>query len=151
MDEDASDIALYIEIRKNLSAVQSKFLLDVQVTVFQGEVLLTGALPNISLIDQAVETAWKTQGVRRVYNYIRLGKPQDFVSTSGEAAVASAIKGQLMLTKGVKACNYKIVVENGVVYVMGLQNTPEEWENAREVIRSTIGVQKVICLMHEKK
>ena len=150
LDEDASDISLYIEVRKNLSATQSKFLLDVQVTVFQGEVLLTGALPDISLIDQAVETTWKTQGVRRVYNYIRLGKAQDFVSTSGEAAVATAIRGQLMLTKGVKACNYKTVVENGVVYVMGLQNTPEEWENAREVIRSTIGVQKVICLMHEK-
>ena len=150
MEEDVSDISLYASVRKNLSAVESKFLLDVQVTVFQSEVLLTGALPNIDLIDQAVESAWKTEGVRRVYNYIRLGKTQDFVDTSADAATASAIKTQLMLTKGIKASNYKIVVEKGVVYVMGLETAPQEWEAASEVIKGTVGVQKIIYLMHEK-
>ena len=148
--EDVDDVALYMSVRKNLSAVESKFLLDVQVTVFQGEVLLTGALPDIDLIDQAVEASWKTSDVRRVYNYIRLGKTQDFVDTSSDAAVASAIKAQLMLTKGIKASNYKIVVESGVVYVMGLKSSSEEWESAREVIAGTAGVQKIIYLMHGK-
>lgn len=150
LNEDASDMALYVAVRKNLSAAQSKFLLDVQVTVFQGEVLLTGALPGIDLIDLAVETAWKTPDVRRVYNYIRLGETQDFVDTSGDAAIASVIKTQLTLTKGIKASNYKIVVESGIVYVMGLQTNLEEWEAAREVIANTVGVQKIIYLMHPK-
>ena len=150
MNEDADDIALYFSIRKNLSAVESKFLLDIQVTVFQGEVLLTGALPNVALIDKAVEAAWKTPDVRRVYNYVRLGKTADFVDTSSDATIASAVKTQLMLTKGIKACNYKIVVESGIVYVMGLQSDWVEWESAREVIAGTTGVQKIIYLMHEK-
>ena len=150
IDEDVGDIALYVQVRKNLSQKQSKFLLDVQVTVFQGEVLLTGALPDMGLIDQAVEATWAVPDVRRVYIYIRLGKTQNVMETSNEAAVSSAIRGQLMLTKGIKAVNYKIVVENGVVYVMGLKNTPEEWEAAREVIKGTVGVQKIIYLMHEK-
>ena len=150
LDEDASDIALYFSVKKALSQVQSKFFLDIQVTVFQGEVLLTGALPTIDLIDQAVEATWAVPDVRRVYNYIRLGQAQGVVDTSSEAAVSSAVRGQLMLTEGIKASNYKIVVENGVVYVMGLQSTPEEWEAALNVIKSTVGVQKVICLMHEK-
>ena len=151
LDEDISDISLYTSVRKNLSATESKFLLDVQVTVFQGEVLLTGALPSIDLIDKAVEAVWKTPDVRRVYNYIRLGKTSDFADTSSDAAVASAIKTQLMLTKGIKACNYKLVVESGVVYVMGLQSDWTEWEAAREVMAATPGVQKIIYLMHEKQ
>ena len=150
MDEDISDIGLYTAVKKNLSAAESKFLLDVQVSVFQGEVLLTGALPNIDLIDKAVEAAWKTPDVRRVYNYIRLGKTSDFVDTSSDAAIASGIKAQLMLTKGIKASNYKIVVESGVVYVMGLETSSEEWESARAVIADTTGVQKIIYLMHGK-
>ena len=147
VDEDVSDIALYASVRKNLSAAQANFLLDVQVTVFQKEVLLTGALPSIALIDQAIENTWKTPQVRRVYNYIRLGKTQSFVDTSAEAAVASAIKTQLILTKGIKASNYKIVVESGVVYVMGLETSAEEWEAAQAVIKNTVGVQKIIYLM----
>ncbi|MBR6231530.1 MAG: YraN family protein [Alphaproteobacteria bacterium] len=151
LNEDASDVALYLAVRKNLSATQSKFLLDVQVTVFLGEVLLTGALPNIDLIDQAVEATWKTEGVRRVYNYIRLGETLGVVDTSGDAAVASAIKTQLALTKGIKSSNHKVVVESGIVYVMGLQTNLEEWEAAREVIANTVGVQKIIYLMHAKE
>lgn len=150
IDEDVSDIGLYTAVRKNLSVVDAKFLLDVQVSVFQGEVLLTGALPSIELIDKAIEATWKTPDVRRVYNYIRLGKTSDFVDTSSDAAVASGIKTQLMLTKGIKASNYKVVVESGVVYVMGLETSTEEWEAAREVIASTAGVQKIIYLMHPK-
>ena len=151
VDEDVGDIALYASVRKNLSEAQSQFLLDIQVTVFQGEVLLTGALPDIDLIDQAVAAAWQDADVRRVYNYIRLGKTTEFMDTSADAAVASAVKTQLMLTKGIKASNYKVVVENGVVYVMGLESSFEEWEAAREVIAGTAGVQKIIYLMHEKK
>ena len=151
VDEDISDIGLYAAVRKNLSAVDSKFFLDVQVTVFRGEVLLTGALPNIDLIDKAVETTWKTPDVGRVYNYIRLGKTSDFMDTSSDAAIASGIKTQLMLTKGIKASNYKVVVESGVVYVMGIETSSEEWEAARAVIADTTGVQKIIYLMHPKK
>ena len=65
--------------------------------------------------------------------------------------MAGAIKTRLMLTKGIKASNYKVVVENGKVYVMGLESAPEEWEAARAVIANTTGVQKIIYLMHEKK
>ena len=150
-NEDISDIGLYTAVKRNLSAVESKFLLDVQVSIFQGEVLLTGALPSIDLIDKAVETAWKTPDVRRVYNYIRLGQTTGFVDTSSDAAIASGIKTQLMLTKGIKASNYKVVVESGTVYVMGLETSSEEWESAREVIAGTAGVQKIIYLMHPQK
>ncbi len=148
--EDVGDIALYTRVKKNLSTTQSQFLLDVQVTVFQGEVLLTGALPSIDLVDQAVMAAWQDSDVRRVYNYIRLGQASEFVDTSSDAAIASGIKTQLMLTKGIKASNYKVVVESGVVYVMGLESSPEEWEAARAVIADTTGVQKIIYLMHGK-
>lgn len=150
IDEDVSDAGLYVAVKKNLSAEQSGFFLDIQVTVFQGEVLLTGALPSIELIDQAVATTWKTEGVERVYNYIRLGSTQDVVQTSGDALIASSIKTRLVLTKGIKSPNYKIVVESGVVYVMGLQDNFDEWEAARATIKEITGVQKIIYLMHKK-
>ena len=80
-----------------------------------------------------------------------LGKASGFVDTSSDAAIASGIKAQLMLTKGIKASNYKIVVENGIVYVMGIKTSSEEWESARAVIADTAGVQKIIYLMHPKQ
>lgn len=149
LNEDASDIALYTKIRERLAQRDIKSVLDVQITVFQGAVLLTGALPNYDEIAETVEKVWQTRGVEYVYNYIRLGKPLDTVQTSEEIALSSSIRTKLALTEGIKSSNYKLVLENGVVYVMGLKKDADEWQKARAVIADSYGVDKIICLMQD--
>ena len=39
------------------------------------------------------------------------------------------------------------MLENGVVYVMGLKQDQAEWERARNVIKQTYGVNEIIYLM----
>ena len=151
LDEDASDIALYTRLRERLAQRDIKSILDVQLTVFRGAVLLTGALPNYDEIAETVEVVWQTEGVNYVYNYIRKGKTLDPVQTSEEIALSSSIRTRLTLTEGIKSSNYKLVMENGVVYVMGLKKDAEEWQKARAVIADTYGVDKVICLMQDLK
>lgn len=151
LDEDASDIALYTRLRERLAQRDIKSILDVQLTVFQGAVLLTGALPNYDEIAQTVEAVWQTQGVNFVYNYIRMGKTLDPVQTSEEIALSSSIRTKLALTEEIKSSNYKLVLENGTVYVMGLKKDMEEWQKARAVIADTYGVDKIVCLMQDKK
>ena len=147
LSQDAKDVEIYLKIRENLAAQEIKTLLDVQVTVFGGRVLLTGALPNLDLISKCVETCWQLEDVKYVYNYIRLGDTQGVIASGQESLSASSIKTQLSLTKGIKSCNYKIVLENGVVYVMGLKQDQAEWERARNVIKQTYGVNEIIYLM----
>lgn len=150
LNEDASDIALYTKLREKLAQRDIKSVLDVQLTVFQGAVLLTGALPNYDEIAQTVEKVWQTPGVNYVYNYIRMGKTLDPVQTSEEIALSSSIRTKLTLTEGIKSSNYKLVLDDGVVYVMGLKKDQEEWRRARAVIADTYGVDKIICLMQDK-
>lgn len=151
LNEDASDMGLYTQIRQNLAARDIKSLLDVQITVFQGAVLLTGALPNWEEIAQTVEIVWQTPGVNYVYNYIRVGETLGTVQTSEEAALSASIRTKLSLTQGIKSSNYKLVMENGTVYLMGIQQDSDEWQRARAVIADTYGVQKIICLMRDKE
>ncbi len=147
LNEDASDIALYTKIRERLAQRDIKSVLDVQLTVFRGSVLLTGALPNYDEVAETVEKVWQTPGVNYVYNYIRVGQTLDTVQTSEEIALSSSIRTRLTLTEGIKSSNYKLVLENGTVYVMGLKKDAEEWQKARAVIADTYGVDKIICLM----
>ena len=41
------------------------------------------------------------------------------------------------------------MLENGVVYVMGLKKDADEWQKARAVIADSYGVDKIICLMQD--
>lgn len=147
--QDAQDVGLYLKIREKLASQEIKTLLDVQVTVFGGRVLLTGALPSMDLIAKCVESVWQVPNVTYVYNYIRLGKTTGFMESGQESYSASSIKTRLSLTEGIKASNYKIVLEKGVVYVMGLKKDQAEWEKAQNVIKQTYGVNDIIYLMQD--
>ena len=103
LSDDWNDTALHVSIRNALLKKDFKYLLDIELTVFEGIVLLNGALPQTALIDEVVETVWQTKGVKQVYNYIRLGNPPPLSIVNEDAAISAKIRYELSLTKGVSS------------------------------------------------
>lgn len=150
LKEDWSDTKINFAIRKALTQRDFKYLLDIELTVFEGTVLLNGALPQTSLIDEVVEITWKTNGVKKVYNYLRLGEPSSLLSVNEDAAISAKIRYELSLTKGISSVNYKITMENGTVYLMGIAQDDTELEKVVSIIKNTVGVNKIIILLRNK-
>lgn len=146
LSEDWSDTALNVAIRNALIKKDFKYLLDIELTVFEGRVLLNGALPQTALIDEVVETVWKIEGVKQVYNYIRLGNPPNLSIVNEDAAISAKIRYELSLTKGISSVNYKITMENGTIYLMGISKDQAELEKVIAVIKNTVSVNKIIVL-----
>ncbi|MBQ8251301.1 MAG: BON domain-containing protein [Alphaproteobacteria bacterium] len=146
LSEDWSDTTLNVAIRNALIKKDFKYLLDIELTVFEGAVLLNGALPQTALIDEVVETVWKIEGVKQVYNYIRLGNPPNLSIVNEDAAISAKIRYELSLTKGISSVNYKITMENGTIYLMGISKNQAELEKVIAVIKNTVSVNKIIVL-----
>ena len=146
LSDDWNDTALHVSIRNALLKKDFKYLLDIELTVFEGIVLLNGALPQTALIDEVVETVWQTKGVKQVYNYIRLGNPPPLSIVNEDAAISAKIRYELSLTKGVSSVNYKITMENGTIYLMGISEDQTELEKVVAVIKNTVSVNKIIVL-----
>ncbi len=151
LQDDWQDTKLHVAIRNQLMKKDFKYLLDIELTVFEGAVLLNGSLPQTSLIDEVVETVWATPGVKQVYNYIRLGEPPALTIVNEDAAVSAKIRYELSLTKGISSVNYKITMENGVIYLMGISANQDELEKVIAVIKNTVSVTKIIVLTRYKK
>lgn len=144
--DDITDTRINIELRDNLIRRDVKYGLDIEVTVFEGAVLLTGALPDPLLIDEVCEIAWNVPDVYKVYNYIRLASPLGVESVNQDAAVSAKIRMELTFTRGIDSSNYKLVMENGVVYVMGIFEDSSELDKTLSVIKNTPGVEDTIIL-----
>ena len=151
LSDDWTDTKLNIAIRNALIKKDFKYLLDIELTVFEGVVLLNGALPQTSLIDEVVETVWQIDGVKQVYNYIRLGTPPNLSIVNEDAAISAKIRYELSLTKGISSVNYKITMENGTIYLMGISQNQEELEKVIAVIKNTVSVNKIIVLTRYSK
>ncbi len=144
--DDYNDTKLNVLIRNNLSQQKLSYAVDIEITVFEGAVLLNGALPDERYIEEVVRTVWQTDGVEKVYNYIRLDEPLSIDKVNEDAAVSAKIRYELSITGGVSSVNYKITMENGTVYLMGIAANQAELDSVIAVIKNTVNVRDVVVL-----
>ncbi|MBI4357296.1 MAG: BON domain-containing protein [Gammaproteobacteria bacterium] len=118
----------------------------VNVTSYNGSVLLTGEVPNEQARQRAAEIASKIEKVSRVYNELRIAGPSAYLTRSSDAYITSKIKTKLVTAKNTLPTRIKVVTENGVVYLMGLVKDYEA-EQAIHIARNAGGVQRVVNLL----
>lgn len=116
---------------------------NVVVTSLNGLVLLVGQVPSEKLRQLASQTAEKVRNVRRVHNEITVSGPISLPARTSDAWLTTKIKSRMIGTEGVNPLQIKVVVENGVVYLMGMV-TREEAEQAVNVAQQAYGVQKIV-------
>ncbi|BBM02316.1 BON domain-containing protein [Microbulbifer sp. GL-2] len=116
---------------------------NVDVTSFNGVVLLTGQVPDQELRMLAGRTAEQVQNVRQVYNETQVRGKVTILASTSDAWLTTKVKTNLLANKEINGGRIKVVTENGVVYLMGLL-TPAEAERAADATRSIGGVQKVV-------
>lgn len=121
----------------------------ITVTVFNHILLLTGEVPSAADRAKAESLVQSVPDVSRVYNQLKIAQNIGTLQAADDVKLAANIKTRMMLTSNLNSDNFKIVVENGVVYVMGLA-TREQANIATDVIRNSSGVQRVVKLIQYK-
>lgn len=115
----------------------------INIICFNGVVLLTGEVPSKDLRQVASETVRSIKQVRQVHNELMVQSNSTFFSRANDNWLATRVRGKLIVNRGTDAERIKVVVENRVVYLMGLL-TREEAKIASEVAASVSGVEKVV-------
>lgn len=149
LKDDWNDTKINMFIRTNFLKKKISYVLDVEITVFEGEVLLNGAIPSVEDLERIVEIAWQADGVTKVYNYIRLAEPSDLIKSSQDALIASSIRTRLMATPDITSVNYKITVDDGVLYMIGIAKSQKELDAVTNVIYKTDGITKVVSHLRQ--
>lgn len=115
------------------------------VTSYNGIVLVTGEVPTQELRDRVTDIVRGVDKVRMVHNEVTLAAPSSLMARSSDTLLTGKVKARFIGTKGFDSSRVKIVSEGGVVYLMGLVSR-DEAEVATEIARTTDGVQRVVRL-----
>lgn len=137
-----------IELKARKAIIDEKELNSqshLNVTSFNGVVLLSGETPSEALRDRAVEIVRNIPKVSHVYNEVTIAAPSSVMTRSSDTLITSKVKTKLVTNADIDGIHVKVVTENGVVYLMGLLSRAEA-DRAAEVARQTGGVQKVVKL-----
>ena len=132
-----------IELRAAARVRELATLGQVGITSYNRVVLITGEVPA-TREKQAVEQAvLKVENVRSVVNDLTIANNSGIGARSGDAILTAKVKASLIDAKDLQANAYKVVVERGVVYLMG-RVTSREADRGVEVARAVQGVEKVV-------
>ena len=115
----------------------------INVTVYNGVVLLTGEVPDQRGIDTTIDVAKSHQGSRQVINRLELAGKTNLNSRANDGWITTKVKTAIATSAPVESTRIKVVTERANVYLMGLVK-PEEADIAVEATRSVTGVVRVI-------
>jgi osmotically-inducible protein OsmY len=119
------------------------------VTSYNGIVLLTGEAPSTIVQDEITKIAQTTDRVRNVQNEMVIGPVTDLGARTNDTYITSKVKTRLLDDEKLKALYIKVVTERSVVYLMGIVPRPEG-EQAAQVAATTSGVARVVKVFEYK-
>jgi len=119
--------------------------IHVNVTSYNGIVLLTGEVPDAAAKEQATRIAQAVEKVRSVYNELAIGPVTALSTRTNDTVTTSKVKARFVDGQKFNPLHVKVVTENSVVYLLGLVKK-QEATDATEIARTTSGVAKVVRL-----
>jgi osmotically-inducible protein OsmY len=119
-------------------------VIPVNVDVYQGQVMLTGAVADQQAAALAEQLAWQVEGVQRVFNDIEVIEEDQLQRVTRDTGTEYKIKARLVTALGVRSRNYRWRSVNDTVYLIGMAQSQEELEEVKELIDDLDEVHEIV-------
>jgi len=140
----ADDEAIELKVGNNIGTGYGDRV-HVNVTSYNGIVLLTGEVPEQNLVATIGEIARTTAKVRRVHNELVVAAVSPVGSRTDDSYITSKVKTRFVEANKFSATHVKVVTDRKVVYLMGLVKS-DEADAAAQIASTTSGVLRVVKL-----
>lgn len=114
-------------------------------SAYDGNVLLIGQAKSQAVIDRVVELTKSVDGVRKIYNQIRVGNIVSAGTMTDDAWITTKVKSSLIADKQTKARDIKVITEDGQVFLIGIVSR-EDGSIAADIASKVSGVKLVTTI-----
>lgn len=144
LDKAFTDIGADASLKGVLFADRSHDYGDIDITVFEGRLMLTGTMKSEEGHKKLVDNAWKADGIDQVIDEILVGDGTSLGQGIEDSRIDATLRARLIGDGDVKAGQFKASVSKGVVYLLGVTRSDKDLNAALDVARSIGGVEKVV-------
>lgn len=146
----SSDAKIQLRINDKLLKHSTSLFSNVDLTVTEGRVLLTGNVPKVEDRVKATELVWQVPGVKQVMNELKVKEGGGVSGYASDSWLVTKLRSQMILAKDIVSINYNLDVVDGIVYVTGVAQDQAELDRVRNLIRGTTGVKDMISYVRIK-
>ena len=138
------DTTIKVNIAAKFISVDSNLFVNVNTTVLEGRILLTGLVENQETRIDAVRLVWEIEGVKEVINEIQIGNRETIKDYANDLWINTQAKGVAAKTIGLKSIAYNFETIQGKVYIAGITSKPDQLEDMIVALKTIKGVKEII-------
>ena len=138
------DATIKINIASKFISSEDNLFIDLNTTVLEGRVLLTGLVNNQEIRIDAVRRVWEVEGVNEVINEIEVGNRASLKDYGKDLWINTQVKAFSAKTIGLRALAYNFETIQGKVYIAGITSRPEQLNEVIKAIKTIKGVREIV-------
>ena len=138
------DATIKLNIARKFLGSENNLFINIDTSVVEGMVLLTGIVKNQEIRIEVVKIVWEVEGVKEVINEIEIGDKTTIKEYANDVWITTQIKALAAKDIGLRSISYNIETIRGKVYLAGLTSRPEQLETLINITKSVKGVKEVV-------
>ena len=138
------DATIKVQISSKLLSSEKNLFLDINTSVLEGRVLLTGIVDDQENRIEAVRKVWEVEGVKEVINEIQIGEKSTIKEYAEDVWITAQVKGVAAKSIGLRALSYNFETIKGKVYIAGVTSRKDQLDLIIDSIKNIKGVKEIV-------
>ncbi len=138
------DATIKVNIAAKFLNQDSNLFVDINTSVLEGRVLLTGLVDDQETRIDAVRLVWEVEGIKEVINEIEIGNRSTIKDYANDLWINTQARAVATKTIGFRAVGYNFETIQGKIYVAGITSRPDQLESLINALKSIKGAKEII-------
>ncbi len=138
------DATIKVNIAAKFLSADNNLFVNINTSVLEGRILLTGLVDNQEIRIEAVRLVWEVEGVREIVNEIEVGNRSSLKDYASDLWINTQARAVAAKTIGLKAITYNFETINGKIYIAGITKKSDQLEELLSALKSIKGVSEIV-------
>tara|TARA_B100000886_G_C20216880_1_gene404778 strand:+ start:39 stop:647 length:609 start_codon:yes stop_codon:yes gene_type:complete len=147
------DATIKVNIAAKFLNAGNNIFVNINTSVLEGRVLLTGLVDNQEIRIDAVRLVWEVEGVQEIINEIEIGNRTTLKDYASDLWINTQARGVAAKTIGLKSVTYNFETIQGKIYIAGISTRPDLMDEMVSALKNIKGVSEIVnyVIIKEKK
>ena len=138
------DATIKVNIAAKFLNAGNNLFVNINTSVLEGRVLLTGLVDNQEIRIDAVRLVWEVEGVKEIINEIEIGNRSTLKDYASDLWINTQARAVAAKTVGIKSITFNFETIQGKIYIAGITTRPDLLNEMVSVLKNIKGVNEIV-------
>ena len=138
------DATIKVNIAAKFLNAGNNLFVNINTSVLEGRILLTGLVDNQEIRIDAVRLVWEVEGVKEIINEIEIGNRTTLKDYASDLWINTQARAVAAKTVGIKSITFNFETIQGKIYVAGITARPDLLDEMIVALKNIKGVNEIV-------